>query len=184
MKLQSLTQECCQPARFFGGSDTRIIMSWEEAALIRVWDEQNMQMKSAKSSTAQTPRLQPTRGKYLRASHRQGQGAAKLTMFMSGISFTKVCAIFSHKLYARFSDHAFDQGNGVLAFRRATNLDVRGWISMKTDRFRQVPNRLIQSSTRPSELVHLSQARIADVACSKVTGQLPISSNQGGSSEL
>ena len=75
--------------RFLGGSDTRIIMDFDEAALIRLSHGQNVQMKCqrsfgvitgdprrtrahvAKWSTAHALRLRPVRGKYSRASNRQ-----------------------------------------------------------------------------------------------------------------
>ena len=157
--------------RFIGGSDARVIMSGEEAALIRLWHEQNVQMKSqrslgvitgdprhsrahaAKSPTAQAQLLRPIRGKYSRASHRQRQTAAKLTTFMTGIRrFMKAYAILWQKLYARFSEHTFDQGNRVLVSRVATHLDIRDRVSMKTGRLSQVPNRPIQRSTRHPDL--------------------------------
>jgi hypothetical protein len=98
MKSQSLTRKCCPRAHFFGGSDTRIIISGEEA-LIRPRHAQDAQMKSqrsfgviagdsrhprahaAQSSTAQAQFLRPIRGKYSRASHKQRQAAAKLPTF-------------------------------------------------------------------------------------------------------
>ena len=142
-----------------------------EAALIRLSHGQNVQMKSqrslgvitgdprrtrahaAKSSTAQALRLRPIRGKYSRASHRQRQTAAKLTTFMTGIRrFMKAYAILWQKLYARFSEHAFDQGNRVLVSRVATHLDIHDRVSMKTGRLSQVPNRPIQRSTRHPNL--------------------------------
>ena len=64
---------------FIGGSDVRVIVSGEEAALVRLWHEQNVQMKSqrslgvisadqrhthghvARSSTAQAEHLRPLR---------------------------------------------------------------------------------------------------------------------------
>ena len=145
-------------------------MSGDEA-LIRPRHEQNAQMKSqrsfgvitgdprhtrahaAKSSTAQALLLRPIRGKYSRASHRQRQTAAKLTTFMTGIRrFMKAYAILWQKLYARFSEHTFDQGNRVLVSRVATHLDIRDRVSMKTGRLSQVPNRPIQRSTRHPNL--------------------------------
>ena len=157
--------------RFIGGSDARVIMSGDEAALIRLWHEQNVQMKSqrslgvttgdprhtrahaAKSSTAQAQCLRPIGRKYSRASHRQRQTAAKLTTFMTGIRrFMKAYAILWQKLYARFSEHTFDQGNRVLVSRVATHLDIRDRVSMKTGRLSQVPNRPIERSTRHPNL--------------------------------
>ena len=145
-------------------------MSGEEA-LIRPWHEQDVQMKSqrslgvttgdsrhtrahaAKSSTAQAQLLRPIRGKYSRAGHRQRQTAAKLATFMTGIRrFMKAYAILWQKLYARFSEHTFDQGNRVLVSRVATHLDIRDRVSMKTGRLSQVPNRPIQRSTRHPNL--------------------------------
>ena len=177
MKSQSLTRKCCPRAHFFGGSDTRIIMSGEEA-LIRPRHAQNAQMKSqrsfgvitgdlrhtrahaAKSSTAQAQFLRPIRGKYSRAGHRQRQASAKLATFMTGIRrFMKAYAILWQKLYARFSEHTFDQGNRVLVSRVATHLDIRDRVSMKTGRLSQVPNRPIQRSTRHPNLCTCQQAR-------------------------
>ena len=173
MSLRSYTATAAPPIRrrFVGGSDARFITSGEEAALIRLWREQNVQMKSqrslgvitgdprhsrahaAKSPTAQAQFLRPIRGKYSRASHRQRQTAAKLTTFMTGIrSFMKAYAILWQKLYARFSEHTFDQGNQVLVSRVATHLDIRDRVSMKTGRLSQVPNRPIQRSTRHPDL--------------------------------
>jgi hypothetical protein len=97
---------------------------------------------------------------------------------MTGIrTLMKAYAMLSQKLYARFPEHAFDEGNRVLVSRVATHLDIRDRVWMKSGRLSQVPNRPIQRSTRPSEFVHLSQARIANVTCNKATAQLTISSN-------
>ena len=86
--------------------------------------------------------MRPIREKHSRASHKQRQTAAKLTTFMTGIrSFMKAHAILWQKLYARFSEHTFHQGNRVLGSRVATDLDVRDRVSMKTGRLSQVPNR-------------------------------------------
>ena len=64
----------------------------------------------------------------------------------------KAYAILWQKLYARFSEHTFDQGNRVLVSRVATHLDIRDRVSMKTGRLSQVPNRPIQRSTRHPNL--------------------------------
>jgi hypothetical protein len=157
--------------RFVGGSDARFIRSGEEVALIRLWREQNVQMKSqrslgvstgnprdscahgAKSPTGQAQFLRPFRSQYSRASYRQRQTAAILTTFISVIpSFVKAYSILRQKLYACFSEHTFDQGGRVLVSRVATDLDIRDRISMKTGRLSQVPNRPIQRSTRHADL--------------------------------
>jgi hypothetical protein len=170
MKSQSLTRKCCPRAHFFGGSDARIIISGEEA-LIRPRHAQDAQMKSqrsfgvitgesrhprahaAQSSTAQAQFLRPIRGKYPRASHKQRQAAAKLPTFITGILvFIKAYAVLRQKLYARFSEHTFDQGNRVLVSRVAAHLDIRDRVSMRTGRLSQVPNRPIQRSTRHPDL--------------------------------
>jgi hypothetical protein len=166
MKSQSLTRKCCPRAHFFRGSEARIIMSGEGVALIRSWHEQNAQMKSqrsfgvitgasrptrahaAQSSTAQTQFLRPIRGKYSRAGHRQRQASANLATFMTNIRrFIKTYAILCQKIYTRFSENTFNQGNRVLGSRVATDLDIRDRVSMKTGRLSQVPNRPIQRST-------------------------------------
>jgi hypothetical protein len=169
MKSQSLTRKCCPRAHFLSGSEARIIMSGEGVALIRSWHEQNAQMKSersfgvitgdsrptrahaAQSSTAQTQSLRPFRGKYSRAGHRQRQASANLATFMKR-RFIKTYAVLWQKLYARFSENTFDQGNRVLGPRVATDLEIRDRVSMKTGRLSQVPNRPIQRSTRHPDL--------------------------------
>ena len=152
--------------RFLGGSDTRIIMDFDEAALIRLSHRQNVQMKSqrsfgvitgdprrtrahaAKSSTAHAPRLRPVRGKYSRASNRQRRTAPKLTTFVTGVRrFMKAYTILWQKLRARFSEHALEQGNRVPVSRVATHLVIRDPVSMQTGRLSQVPNRPIERST-------------------------------------
>jgi hypothetical protein len=175
MSLCSYTATAAPPIRhrLVGGSDARTTMGGEEAALIRVWREQNVQMKSqrsigvitedpqhrrahvAKSPTGQAQFLRPVRHKCSRASQRQRQTAAKSTTFMTGIrAFMKACAILWQKLYARFSGHPFDQGNRALSSRVATTLDVPDCVSMKTGRLGQVPNR---STAAPPEFVRLWQ---------------------------
>ena len=169
MSLRSYTATPAPLSRrlFIGGSDVRVIVSGEEAALVRLWHEQNVQVKcqrslgvitedarhtrahAAKSSMAQAQCLRPIGRKYSRAiSQRQRQTAAKLTTFMTGIrSFMKAYAILRQKLYARFSERTFHQGNRVLVSCVATDLDIRNRVSMKTGRLSQVPNRPIQRST-------------------------------------
>jgi hypothetical protein len=181
------------------GSCARIFMSADEPAPIRHCHEEKCPLKpqkclvipvrdtrktradTAKASTAAAPRIRLAGCNSARTSHRQRQPAAKSRTFVTCIrSFVTLW----QKLLACFSEHTFDQRNRVLVSRVVTHPDVRDRVSVKIDRFRQVPNRLIQCSTRPSELVCLSQARLGNVACSKVAGQLPVSSNKGGSSEL
>jgi hypothetical protein len=176
-----------------GGSDVGVIVSGEEAALVRLWHEQNVQMKSqrsldvitedprhtrghvARSSTAQAEHLRPLRGKYSRAtSQRQRQTAAKLTTFMTGMrSFMKAYAILWQKLYARFSERIFHQGNRVPVSRVAAHLDIRDRVSMKTGRLSQVPNLPIQRSTRHPDL-----CTCATVTSDKVTATITMSPNQ------
>jgi hypothetical protein len=140
--------------QFIGGSDARIIISLDEAALIRrLWTGGHSRAHATKSPTAQAQFLSPFRGKYARGSHKQRKTAAKLPTFMSGIRrLMKAHAILWKKLYARFSKHTFDQGNRVLVSRVATHLDIRDRVSMKTGRLSQVPNRPIQRSTRHPDL--------------------------------
>ena len=183
--------------RIFIGSDARIVRRGEEAALIRLCCEQNVQIKSqrslgviigdprhspahtAKSSTAQARFLRPPRSKYSRAGHRQRQIAPKLTTFMTGIrSLMKAYAILWQKLYACFSEHTFDQSNRVLVSPVATDLDIRDRVSMKSGRLSQVSNRPIQRSTRHPDFVHLSQARNCANVTGKVTTMIAMSPNQ------
>jgi hypothetical protein len=92
----------------------------------------------------------------------------------------KAYAIPWQKLFARFSEHTFDQGNRVLVSRLVTDLDIRDRVSMKTRRLSQVPNRPIERSA-PSEFVRFSQARgCAVAACDKATTMFPMSPNRGG----
>ena len=135
--------------RLVNGSHAGVIMG-SEGALIRPSHEQHVQMKSQrslgvitgdpsrtgahadKSSTAQTPRLRPIERQHSRARHRQRQTAAKLTAFMTAIRrFMKAYAIPWQKLYARFSEHAFGQGNQILVSRVATHLDIRDRVSIE-----------------------------------------------------
>ena len=137
---------------FIGGSDARMIISLDEAALIRLWTGGPSGAHAAKSPT-QALLLRPIRGKSSRASHKQRQTTTKLPTLMSGIRrLLKAYAVLWQKLYARFSEHTFDQGNRVLVSRVATDLDIRDRISMKTGRLGQVPNRPIQRSTRHPNL--------------------------------
>ena len=81
----------------------------------------------------------------------------------------KAYAILWQKLHARFSEHAFNQGNRVLGSRVGTDLDVGDRVSMQTDRLTQVPNRPIQRSARhPNSHATKSQTLFA------------LSLNQGG----
>jgi hypothetical protein len=138
---------------FIGGSDARMIISLDEAALIRLWTGGPSGAHAAKSPTAQAQFLRPIRGKSSRAGHRQRQASANLATFMTDIRrFTKTYAILWQKLYARFSENTFDQGNRVLGSRVATDLDIRDRVSVKTGRLSQVPNRPIQRSTRHPSL--------------------------------
>jgi hypothetical protein len=110
------------------------------------------------------------------ASHEQGQTAAKLTTFATGIrSFIKAYTILWQKLYTRFSEHTFHQGNRVLGSRVATDLDIRDRVSMKTGRLSQAPNRPIQRSTRHQDL-----CTCATVTSDKVTAMITMSPNQRG----
>ena len=161
--------------QFIGGSDARII-NLDDAALIRPWTGDPSRAHAAKSPTVPALLLRPIRGKYSRASHKQRQTAAKLPTLMSGIRrLLKAYAILWQKLYARFSEHTFDQGNRVLVSRVATHLDIRDCVSMKTGRLSQVPNRPIQRSTRHPDL-----CTCATVTSYKVTATVTMSPNQRG----
>jgi hypothetical protein len=207
MKSQSLTGKCCQRAHFVGGSDARIIASRDEApaaALIRPWQEQSAQTKSqkslsvatrdpryacaytAKSSPAQASRLQPIGRKYSRAGHGQRQTAPNLTAFMTGIGrFMKAYAILWQKLYARFAEHTFDQGNRVLVSRVATHLNIRDRVSMKACCLSQVSNCPIERRTRHPNLRTCHRHDIVPVSHVTVSQpRSPCGRIKGGSSEL
>jgi hypothetical protein len=103
VKSQTFTRNFESRRHFIGGLDARIIMSGDEAALIRLWTGDHSRARAAKSPTAQAQFLRPFRGKYSRASRRQRQTAAKLTTFMSGIRrLLKAYAILWQKLCAGF----------------------------------------------------------------------------------
>jgi hypothetical protein len=166
---------------FLGGSDARVIISLDEAAGIqRLRTGDHSRAHAAKSPTAQALLLRPLRGKHSRATtQRQRQTAAILPTFMSGIrSFMKAYAILRQKLYARFSEHTFDQGNRVLGSRVAAHLDIRDRVSMQTGRLSQVPNRPIQRSTRHPDLCICHN--YVFVTCDKVTAMITLSPNQWG----
>jgi hypothetical protein len=167
MAIESFAKKTQLRSHFLGGSHARIIIGSDDGALTPLSHEQNAQMRSkrflcvipedpkqtlahvTKSSTAQTARLQPVGRKYWQDSHRQHQTAAKVTALMTGIRrFMKAYATLWQKLYARFPEHAFNQGDRVLGSRVATHLDVGDRFSMQTGRLSQVPNRPIQRSTR------------------------------------
>jgi len=171
-KLGTLTRQHRAELRerkfFLGDSDARIIESGGEAEPIRLGTGDRSHAR-AKSPMAQALLLRPIR-KSWRASPKQRQTGAKLPTLVSGIRrLLKAYAILWQKLYARFSEHTFDQGNRVLVSRVATDLDIRDRISMKAGRLSQVPNRPIQRSTRHPNLCACQQARNAK------------QSNQGGS---
>ena len=183
--------------RLVNGSHAGVIMG-SEGALIRPSHEQHVQMKSQrslgvitgdpsrtgahadKSSTAQTPRLRPIERQHSRARHRQRQTVAKLTAFMTAIRrFMKAYAIPWQKLYARFSEHAFGQGNQILVSRVATHLDIRDRVSSKIGCLPKAPNRPIER--RPSDLVQLPRARkCAHLTCDKAATTFTTSPNQWG----
>jgi hypothetical protein len=155
MAIESFAKRTQPRCHFLSGSDARAVIRMDEAALTRrPWTGDHSRAHAAKSPTAQAQFLRPFRAKYSRAaSQRQWQTAAKLTTFMTGIRiFMKTYAVLWQKLYARFSEHTFDQGNRVLVSRVATDLDIRDRVSMKTGRLSQVPNRPIQRSTRHPDL--------------------------------
>ena len=154
MAIESFAKRTQPRCHSLGGSDARVIISLDEAAGIRrLWTGDHSRAHAAKSPTAQALLLRPIRGKYSRASHKQRQTAAKLPTLMSGIRrLLKAYAILWQKLYARFSERTFHQGNRVLVSRVATHLDIRDRVSMKTGRLSQVPNRPIQRSTRHPDL--------------------------------
>jgi hypothetical protein len=133
---------------------------------------------AAKSSTPQAQCLRPIDGKYLRASHRHRQTDAKSTGFKSIRTIMKAYAILWQKLRARFSEHAFDQGNRVPGSHIATHFDVRDRVSMKTGRLSQVPN---HPERGPSDPVRLLRApKCAHLTCDKITTTFTTSPNPGG----
>jgi hypothetical protein len=153
--------------QLLGGPDARIVVNGDEAARIRLSHEQNVQVNSdrclaviteapprhahthaAKSSTAQAQCLRPVGPKSSRAGHRRRQTAPNLTTFVTGIRrFVKAYGILWQKLYARFSEHTFDQRKRVQGSSVATHLDIRDRVSMQTGRLSQIPNRPIERST-------------------------------------
>ena len=155
----------------------RIIVSCHEAELIQL----SSCPHAAKSPTPQPQRLQPIDGKYLRASNRQRQSAAKLMSFMTGIrTIMKASAVLGQKLYARFSEHAFGQGNQVPVSRVATHLKIHDRVLMEHGRLSSIPNNPMERRGRP-DLVQLPRARkCAHLICDKATTTLATSPNQGG----
>ena len=99
---------------------------------------------------------------------------------MSGIrGLLKTYAILWQKLYARFSEHTFDQGNRVTVSRVATQLNIRDRVSTQTGCLSQVPNRPIERG--PSDLVQLPRARkCTHLICDEVATIFITSPNQGG----
>jgi hypothetical protein len=91
-------EEQQEPQLFHGVSGTRVIVSRQEAELIRL----SSRAHAAKSSTPQAQCLRPIDGKYLRSSDRHQQTDATSTGFM--ISIGSACTILWQKLYARFSE--------------------------------------------------------------------------------
>lgn len=166
-----------------GGSNAQVIVSADEAALTRLWHKQNVQSlrviagdprhnraHADKSSMPPPQWFWPVRVKYLRAGHRQ-----RRTTFMTCIrTFVKAYTILRQKLYACFSEHAFDQATRVLVSRVGTDLDIR--VSTKTGRLSQVANRSIERHPKLS-ICHSETG--ATVACDKITALLT-SPNQGG----
>jgi hypothetical protein len=166
--------------RFLGGSDARVILRLDEAALIRgLWNGGHSRAHGTRSPTAQALLLWPIRGKSSRASDKQRVIAAKLPTSMSGIRrLLKAYATLRQKLYACLSENTFDQGNRVLVSRVAAHLDIRDRVSMKTGRLGQVPNRPIQRRTRHPDLCtcHRHEA----VPLSHVTRSQLMITNQWG----
>jgi hypothetical protein len=154
MAIESLAKRTRPRCHSLGGSDARVVMSLDEAALIRrLWTGDHSCAHASKSPTAPTQFLRPLQVKYSRANHKERQSAAKLPTLMSGIRrLLKAYAILWQKLYARFSERTFHQGNRVLVSRVTTHLDIRDRISMKTGRLSKVSNRPIQRSTRHPDL--------------------------------
>jgi hypothetical protein len=161
--------------RFLGGSHARIITSADEAPVMRrLWHDQNIQCLGittenpprtrahvAKSSTAQSPRLQLIGRQDSRSGHRRQQTAENFTAFITAIRrFMKAYAILWRKLHARFSEHAFDQANRALV-SRVPSLDILERISIKTGRLSLVSNRQIERSARHPNLYACQQARNA-----------------------
>jgi hypothetical protein len=162
---------------FLGGSDARVILRLDEAALIQgLWEGGHSRAHAAKSPTAQALLLRPIRGKSSRASHKQRQTAAKLPTLMCGIRrLLNAYANLWQELYACLSEHTFDQGNRVLVSRVAAHLDIRDRVSMKTGRLSRVPNLPIQHSTRHPDL-----CTCGTVTSDKGTATITISPNQRG----
>ena len=204
MKSQSLTQKL----GFIGTSDTRVSVSPDRAALMRLSHEQTVQMSSqrclrvttgdsghirahaAKSSTAQAPGLRPVGRKSSRARHTRRRTAAKLATFMTRIRrLMKAYAVLRQELCARFSEHAFDHGNRVPVSSAATHLDIRDRVSMQTGRLSQVPRwrafRAPRATVSASSRDRAPAPEPETVTTSHATEQQPSSTCRikGGSSE-
>jgi len=203
MSLRSYTGTPAPLSRrlFIGGSDVRGIVRGEEAALVRLWHEQNVQVKSQRSlglitedarpsrghvarlSTAQAEHLRPLQGKYPRAtSQRKRQTAAKLTTFMTGIrSFMKAYAILWQKLYTRFSEHTSNQGGRALVSCVVTDLDIRDRVSMKTGRLKPSPEPSNSAQHALSRICTIvTGTNCANVTCDNITSHITTSPNQWG----
>jgi hypothetical protein len=160
MAIESFAKPTRPRCHSLGGPDARVIMSLDEAALIRrLWTGDHSCAHAAKSPTAPVLLLRPIRGKYSRASNRQRRTAPKLTTFVTAVRrFMKAYAILWQKLRARFSEHALEQGNRVPVFRVATRLVIHDPVSMQTGRLSQVPNRPIQRTTPSLCTCHRQEA--------------------------
>ena len=166
MAIESFAKGTQPRCRFLGRSDVRIIMSADDAPLMRHCHEQNAQMKSqrrllggitgdrrrsrahaAKSPIAQVPALRPIKRKASRAAYGQDQTGARMTTFMTGIrKFMKAHAILWQRFYACFSEYTFKQGHQVLVCGRAAHLDIGDRVSMQTGCLSPVTNRPISAA--------------------------------------
>ena len=170
MKSKAFTRNNGSRRHFIGGSDARIIMSPDEAALIRLWKE--------KRGEAEPEDLQ------LGVAH-QGAQLGLVARFSDRprrfrcLWFAQTHSVSGEKIDAGASENTFDHRQRILISRIAADLDVADGVSVKSSRPREVSDRPVQSGARHPHLCTCH--RHLDVPLSHVPmSHLSISANKRG----
>jgi hypothetical protein len=121
---------------FIGGSDARINMSPDVAALIRPWKEK----RTSRPSRRICQTISPSNGVAAEAPSGLGLERSGQSRRFRSSRFAQAHSVSGEKLDAGASENTFDHCERILVSHVAADLDVADCVSVESGRAREVSN--------------------------------------------
>ena len=135
MGLETAAKNAASRRLFIGGSEARIIMSPDEAALIRLWNEKRGEVEPEDLST-----ILVVNGVAAEALSGLGVELSGQSRRFHSSRFAQAHSVSGEKLDAGASENTFDYCQRILVSHVAADLDVADCISVESGRAREVSN--------------------------------------------